>query len=280
MKNTPYIYIIGLLFLVSACNLTQEVEIELPEYEDQIMVESYLIPGQPFALLLTQSFSYFAPIPTDNEEYINQLFISDAEVTIRYDDQEIKLENEILFNPFTGKLFNYGAGVLVPENYDSEFELEIKTAEGEIITASTFIPEPIPIDSVVIQFDERDSLARALTYWTDMPNKTNYYRRLFAKGQSDSLEIDFILDDDLTDNGLLLAGTNYDFAVGDTIFNTIYHTTEDYFNFMNSLFNADAANGNPFAQPSSLLSNVEGTDNPLGIFSGLTFDDRRTIIEK
>ena len=278
MKNLPYI--IALLLFFSACNLTQEVEIELPEYDNQIMVESYLIPGQPFTLLLTQSFSYFAPIPTSNEEYIEQLFVPDAEVLIRYDGKEVRLENELSFNPFTGKLFNYAAGILVPEDFDSEFQLEIKTAEGELITASTFIPATIPIDSVVIQFDERDSLARALTYWTDMPNKTNYYRRLFAQGSRDSLEIDFILDDDLTDNGLLLAGTNYDFAVGDTIFNTIYHTTEEYFTFMNSIFNAEAANGNPFAQPSSILSNVEGEEDPLGIFTGLTFDERRTIIEK
>jgi len=273
-------YIIALLFLLSACNLTQEVEIELPEYDNQIMVESYLIPGQPFTLLLTQSFSYFAPIPASNEEYIEQLFISDAEIFIRYDDQEVKLENELSFNPFTGKLFNYGAGTLVPELYNTTFELEVRTAEGELITASTFIPEIVPIDSVVIQFDTKDSLARALTYWTDMPDKANYYRRLFAKGARDSVDIDFILDDDLTDNGTLLAGTNYDFAVGDTIFNTIYHTTEDYFSFMNSIFNAEAANGNPFAQPSSLLSNVEGENDPLGIFTGLTFDERRTIIEK
>ncbi|MEM6697777.1 MAG: DUF4249 domain-containing protein [Bacteroidota bacterium] len=278
MKNISYI--IALFFFFSACNLTQEVEIELPDYDNQIMVESYLVPGQPFTLLLTQSFSYFAPIPTNNEEYIEQLFVPDAEVIIRYDGKEVQLQNELSFNPFTGKLFNYAAGILVPEDFDSEFQLEITTADGEVITASTVIPEIIPIDSVVVQFDERDSLARALTYWTDMPNKTNYYRRLFAEGSRDSLEIDFILDDELTDNGLLLAGTNYDFEVGDTIFNTIYHTTEEYFTFMNSVFNAEAANGNPFAQPSSILSNVEGEENPLGIFTGLTFDERRTIIEK
>ncbi|MEL6944210.1 MAG: DUF4249 family protein, partial [Bacteroidota bacterium] len=188
--------LIALFFFFSACNLTQEVEIELPEYENQVMVEAYLVPGQPFTLLLTQSFSYFAPIPINNEEYIEQLFIPDAEVIIRYDDKEVELENALSFNPFTGKLFNYGAAVPVPELYDTEFELEVRTAEGETITASTFIPEPIPIDSVVIQFDDRDSLARALTYWTDMPNQTNYYRRLFAEGARDSVEIDFILDDD------------------------------------------------------------------------------------
>ncbi|MEM9888722.1 MAG: DUF4249 family protein [Bacteroidota bacterium] len=264
----------------AACNLTQEIEIDLPAYENQIMVESYLVPGQPFTLLLTQSFSYFAPIPQNTEAYLEELFINDAEVTIRFEDKEVQLTNQLSFNPLTGKLFNYSAGILVPEIYDVEFELEVRTAEGDIIRGRTLIPEPVPIDSIVVQFNETDTLARALTYWTDDNSEENFYRRLFAQGARDSVDIDFVLDDQIVDNSIIVTGTAYDFAVGDTIFNTIYHTTEEYFVFMNSIFNADAANGNPFAQPSTILSNVEGNNEPLGIFTGLTFDEERTIISK
>jgi len=278
MKNI--IYVLFVSGLVAACGLTQEIEIELPEYDNQLMVESYLIPGEPFSLLLTQSFSYFDPIPTDGAEYLDQLLVSDAEVFIKYDDKEVKLENNFLFNPFTTKFFNYSANFTVPEDYTSTFELEIRTKEGEIITGETIIPPPVPIDSVVIQFSETDTLARALTYWTDDPMQANFYRRLYATGNRDSLEIDFILDDNIVDNETIVTGTAYDLAVGDTIFNTIYHTTEDYFIFMNSILNAEAANGNPFGQPSSILSNVEGEGNPLGIFTGLTSDEKITIIPK
>lgn len=274
------IYILFAAIALASCNLTQEIEIELPAYENQIMVESYLVPGEPFTLLLTQSFSYFAPIPTNTEQYLEELFINDAEVFIRYNDTEIELNSQLSFNPFTGKLFNYSTSTLVPEDYETEFELEIRTASGDIITGKTVIPAVVPIDSVVVEFNETDTLARALTYWTDDDSQENFYRRLFAQGSRDSVDIDFILDDQIVDNSTIVTGTAYDFAIGDTIFNTIYHTTEEYFVFINSIFNADAANGNPFAQPSTILSNVEGDNTPLGIFTGLTFDEERTIISK
>lgn len=278
MKNIIYISFVSVL--LAACGLTQEIEIELPEYDNQIVVESYLIPGEPFSLLLTKSFSYFDPIPIDGAEYLEQLLVSEAEVLIKYDDKEVKLENNFLFNPFTSKFFNYSTNFTVPENYTSTFELEVRTKEGELITAKTMIPAPVPIDSVVIQFNESDTLARALTYWTDDANRANFYRRLYAIGNRDSIEIDFILDDNIVDNDIIVTGTNYDFEVGDTIFNTIYHTTQDYYIFMNSIFNAEAANGNPFSQPSSILSNVEGEGNPIGIFSGLNRDEEVTIVTK
>lgn len=279
MKNT-LLYISIALLSLSACNLTQEVEIDLPAYESQLMIESYLIPGQPFTLLLSQSFSYFAPFPTDVDAYLEELFISGAQVTIRYDDKTIELQNNLAVNPLTGKIFNYSAPLIIPELYNVPFELEIITAEGERITANTVIPPPVPIDSVVVEFNETDTLARSLTYWTDVNGVDNYYRRLFAQGMRDSIDFDFLLDDSIVDNGVLVTGTGYDFAVGDTIFNTVYHITEEYFTFLNSLLTAVDANGNPFAQPSTLLSNVEGENDPLGIFTGLTFDERRTIIEK
>lgn len=279
MKNT-FLYITIALLSLTACNLTQEIEIELPEYEPQLMIESYLIPGQPFTLLLSQSFSYFAPFPTDVDAYLEQLFVSGAQVTIRYDEKVIELQNNLAVNPLTGKIFNYSAPVIIPDRYDLPFELEIITAEGERITGMTIIPKPVPIDSVVVEFNGTDTLARALTYWTDVSGVDNYYRRLFAQGTRDNIDFDFLLDDSIVDDDILVTGTGYDFAVGDTIFNTVYHITEEYFTFINSLLTAVDANGNPFAQPSTLLSNVEGESNPLGIFTGMTFDERRTIIEK
>jgi hypothetical protein len=279
MKNN-ILYIVAALFSFSACNLTQEIEIELPEYDQQIMVESYLIPGQPFTLLLSRSFSYFDPFPTDIQAYLDELFVDGAQITIRYEDKAVELTNGLTLNPFTGKLFNYSAGIVVPELYDTPFELEVITADGERITGSTLIPRPIPIDSVVIEFNDTDTLARALTYWTDDLNMDNYFRRLLAEGTRDSLELDFVFDDSFNDTEVFVTGTGYDFAIGDTIFNSVYHITEDYFTFANSIANADAANGNPFAQPSTILSNVEGDNRPLGIFTGMTFDEEMTVIDK
>jgi hypothetical protein len=278
-KIIIYIFIITNI-LATACNLTQDIEIELPDYESQTMVECYLVPGQPFAALITKSAAYFDPFPRTADQFLQQTLVDGAEVTITYGNTTVKLTNRIFVNPFTGQIFNYVANAVVPALFNQPFNLEVITDEKSPITATTFIPARVPIDSTVIEFNPRDSLARVLVYWTDNQNEKNFYRRIQAVGRRDSITIDFPLDDTFNDNSKFVVGSGFDFAVGDTVFNAIYHLTPDHFNFLNSVFNAAAGNGNPFAQPSTIQSNVKGDKNPLGIFTGLTFEERMTIIRK
>lgn len=277
-KTIVYIIVINILF--AACNLTQDIEIELPNYESQTMVECYLIPGQPFAALITKSAAYFDPFPRTPEQFLEQTLVDGAEVNITYGNTTVKLTNQIFVNPFTGQIFNYVAPTLVPALFNQPFHLEVITDEKSPITATTFIPTRVPIDSTVVEFNPKDSLARVLVYWTDNQNEQNFYRRTQAVGTRDSITIDFPLDDTFNDNSKFVVGSGFDFAVGDTVFNTIYHLTPDHFTFLNSVFNAAAGNGNPFAQPSTIQSNVKGNKNPLGIFTGLTLEERMTIIGK
>jgi hypothetical protein len=99
-------------------------------------------------------------------------------------------------------------------------------------------------------------------------------------GDLDSLEQDFVTDDRIVDDSLIVFGTGYDYAVGDTVINTLYHITEEYSTFLESLNAAVSANGNPFGQPSPIISNLEGSANAIGIFTGLTYDRRVDIVEK
>ncbi len=280
MKKVIIYTILIFSLLATACNLTQDVEIELPAYESQTMVECYLIPGQPFAALITKSAAYFDPFPRTPEQFLEQTLLNGAEVRITYGNTTVRLVNRIFVNPFTGQIFNYVANTSVPALFNQPFNLEVITDEKSSITATTSIPARVPIDSTVVEFNPKDSMARVLVYWTDNPNEKNFYRRTQAVGSRDSVTIDFPLDDTFNDNSKFVVGSGFDFAVGDTVFNTIYHLTPEHFRFLNSVFNATAANGNPFAQPSTIQSNVKGNKNPLGIFTGLTFEERMTIIKK
>ena len=47
--------------LLMGCNLEQEIELDLPEYDSRPVVECYLEAGKPFSLLLSQSSPYFDP---------------------------------------------------------------------------------------------------------------------------------------------------------------------------------------------------------------------------
>lgn len=274
-------YIVAIAITLSACNLTQEVEIDLPAYEGQVVVEVYLIPGQPFSALLTKSFSYFDPFSVEVENFLDDIFEEGATINISYGDQTITLENQLFFNPFSGKLYNYVGNQLVPTDFDGVYNLEIITADGDRITSSTTIPERITIDSITYEKnDPTDTLFRTLTYFQDNPDQSNFYRRILAINNPDSIEFDFTFDDELSDSTTIATGTGFDYVTGDTIISTLLNVTEDYFTFYNSLLGAVDANGNPFAQPSTILSNLEGDSNPLGIFTGFHIVTEQAIIEE
>jgi hypothetical protein len=280
MKNIAYLITVALFALgLGACDLEQEINLDLPVYESQVVVECYLEPGQPFQLLLSQSAAYFDPFPGATEDFIDQILMDDAEVAILHKGETIPLENGVFFNFFTGKLFNYQAvGQFVPADYNEDFELLITTADGQTITAKTQILAPVPIDSVVIEFDNQEENARALTYFADDLTTNNYYRRMLHQSSLDSLpDQDFALNDDFVENGSIVFGTGFDFERGDTVINTLFHIERDYFDFLNSLANAVASNGNPFGQPGVIKSNIEG--NAIGIFTGLSYDREMTIVE-
>lgn len=268
-----------LLFL-AACNLEKEIDLQLPEYENQFIVECYLEPGQPFTLLLSRSASYFDPFPTTTNEFLENILEDDAEVTITHNDITYTLKNQLVFNPFTRKVFNYFSEEKVPVDYESDFELYIRTKDGKIISAETRILPVIPIDSVVVQFAESDTLARVLTYFTDVPQQKNYFRRMLHLSSLDSIpEQDFATDDRFVED-LVVFGTAYDYAEGDTIINTLYHIDQAYYEFLLSVAIAVNANGNPFGQPSPVISNLQGDADALGIFTGLSYDRVVTIIRR
>jgi hypothetical protein len=281
----PTFYFLLFAFSFSACgNLEKEIDLDLPEYQPQYVVECYLEPGQPFTLLLTRSSAYFDPFPTDPLEYVENILVDSAEVVITHNGSEYKLDNTPFLNPFTFKVANYYNAQLVPTDFDNDFSLKITLPNGQTITSSTRLLPVVPIDSVVVEFDdERDTLARCLTYITDDPNTVDFYRRMIHQNSLlDSIpDQDFTTNDDYVDDKVIVFGTGYDFKEGDTIYNTMYHIERSYYDFWNSTFNAINSNGNPFGQPSSIISNVVGSDGrAIGIFTGLSYDRVMTIVEK
>ncbi|MEQ8705662.1 MAG: DUF4249 domain-containing protein [Phaeodactylibacter sp.] len=285
MKNLYLKLLLGLLAL-SACDLEQEVEIDLPDYEIRPVLEAYIEPGERYRLLLTRSAGYFATLPSlDN--LLEDLLLDSAEVTITHNGVDYVLESTLLFDPTTQKIYNYAAGMndLVPTESDLPFVLNITLPNGETIEAETRLLPQVEIDSVVIEFPETgqpdDTLARALTYITDDPTTDNYYRRMLHLNSLDSLpEQDFVTDDRLVEDSVVVFGTGFDFAVGDTLLTTLFHISEDYATYLESVGGASAANGNPFGQPSPVISNLRGTANALGIFTGLVSFRRNDIVTR
>jgi len=284
MTNRIILTIASFTAFLAACNLEQEVDIALPAYDSRPVIEAYLEPGKPFRLLITRSDGYFDAFPSiDN--FPQGLLYDSAQVVITHQGVNYDLENQLAFDPKAGKLYNYVASGTVPENVGEPFELFILFPDGTEAFAQTALLPRVPIDSVVIEFPEgdmpEDTLARALTYFTDDPGQqVNFYRRMLHAGSLDSLRQDFVVDDQAVDDSLIVFGTGFAYAEGDTVINTLYHITEPYATFLRSLDAAVSANGNPFGQPSPIISNIEGSANALGIFTGLMYDRRMDIVKK
>ncbi|WNJ16851.1 DUF4249 domain-containing protein [Pontibacter sp. G13] len=292
--------ILALLTTYMGCDLQQEVDLNLPEYEPQIVAESYLQVGQPPVITLTRSASFFEDIQLE--------FIRDAEVTLEHRGEidtlvpfEIDFTDPdlggvidsnliILLEPLFGSsLYIYTSLSPLPEDYNSEYRLGVRTLEDETISATTFIPPPVPIDSIVIKFDE-DSMAAVQTYFFDPPGIRNYYRYSFRRrvteiitdgsGNTDTvrtetIDQDFFLDDELTDGETIVVGTLFEYEPEDSVIIDLYSVTEAYFDFGETVQDAITANLSPFGQPTLIQSNVNGGT---GIFTGVSQTQEQRVI--
>lgn len=302
MKNSQYILFVLMGSLLLSCDLTQEVTIDLPDYESEVVVESYLQPGLPFSVVLTQSVSFF--------DELQLIYVEGATVTVSYNNQrdtlteltiplntpglELLLDTTLLrgFQSFLGDgITIYGSLSPVPALYETPFTLEVITPDGKELSAKTVIPSPIDFEEPVIRFDDDNERALLLTQFQDDGNRRNFYRRILSKreeqieanedGTTDTTWVsnelqDFLVDDELGNGELQTFGTAFDFVRGDTVVQTIYSVTEAYFDFVTTRDAALGASLSPFGQPAQLTSNIQGGQ---GIFTGQSRSELITIIE-
>ena len=264
------------LFTLASCNLTKDVDIDLPQYSAQPVVECYLIPGQSYELLLTNSNSFFDPLSSDNPAaYLESLLIKGAEVSIIYLNDTIRLNEGIKLNAATGFISNYSTDSIIPLDHVNPFHLLIKLPNGSEITASTIIPTYVPIDSTKVEYGTAaKTRATIFIYHRDDLNTSDFYRRMIHIASIDSsASQDYTTDDKINDTEQIAYGTFYEredkkSVVGDTMIFTLMHITKEYNDFSQSKDNATSGLGNPFGQPGAIKSNVSGASNPIGIFTG------------
>jgi len=269
MKKYLYLlFVIGL----SACGTQKDIDVKLPPYNPQLVVECYLQPGKPYRLSLLESQSYFeSPTPP---------IVDGATVVIEHNGILDTLKNGLFADTSTTvvKGYNYGTDttVKVPFDYVSTFNLIIKDKKGRTVTASTRILPIVPIDSVSFEFSKLDSQAFALTFFYDDLSTTDYYRFVVTKNDaSKSSALDYITDDQIATTSKTALGGPYNLKQGTPVVVSLYHITKEFYDFTRSINDAKDANGNPFAQPSVIKSNINGG---LGIFTGLSGDQKKLTV--
>ncbi|CAN5591559.1 hypothetical protein BH11BAC1_BH11BAC1_18890 [soil metagenome] len=274
------------LFLLSACE--KNITLNIPEAEQQLVVEGYIYENTFPYILLTKSSPFFSELDSATlQQYIvrgAKVIISDGFTTdtmAEFDSMYVHLYYSLNMTGVVGR------------SYSIRIE-----SEGKVVTASTYLPPAIQLDSTWWKPDgNKDSLGFAWAHLTEPDTLGNYYR-WFAKRinhytygdhigqQKDSI---FIAPLGSTFEDRFINGKSFDFAYnrgqlnnsdkeddgfsdergdvkkGDTI--VVKWCTYDQANFR---FWRDAeqqiqSNGNPFSNPAPILGNIEGG---LGIFGG------------
>jgi hypothetical protein len=275
MKNILFVTTLS-IFLFSC---TKEITVSLPEPEKQIVVDGGIFVGQPAEINLTWSTGYFDPI--DSASLQNYL-ISNAVVVVY--DGALTDTLQVTFDankpiPIVWK------GQNIIGQVGHTYNLKV-VADGKTATSVTTIQNPNQLDSTWFKIEAgTDSLGFAWAHMTDPLGFGNGYRwfsKRITKDPAFMAPIGSAFDDKFID------GKSFDFAynrpsvpgssapednnaeagyyvIGDTIVVQFCTIGTPEVQFFRSLDNAVSNNGNPFASPGVIKTNVTGG---LGIFCG------------
>jgi hypothetical protein len=265
MKKQFVYTILGLCLALASCNLEKVVEVELPEFKSDLSVEWYIEAGKPFRMTLTESVSYFdsASLP----------LVNNALVVVSYNGVSDTLRNGLQIVDTT-RFFNYTSKKIAPSQAGTVFNMYIKDSKGREARATTTLLPPAKIDSLRLLWNKTDTAASLLTTIVDDPTRKNYFRRFIHKGNLSTRRVSSTWFTDLTaTNNRITIGSGFNIKRGDTAIVTLFHIEKDYYDFIQSLDDAQDANGSPFQQPSALKTNISGG---IGIFAAIA-ESRDTL---
>ncbi|MBI4930618.1 MAG: DUF4249 domain-containing protein [Bacteroidetes bacterium] len=271
-------------FFFSSCQ--KEITIDLPPLKNKIVVDGRIEPGFPPYVILAHNMAYFGHQDQNN---IQNMFIHDAVIKVSNGTKTITLTEFCskslpdsllaIMAEFTGvdtlllKNINY----CIYSTFDpSVFGQVGKTyslsivAEGKTYTSSTSILPPVPLDSLWWRLDKDDTLGFIWSHLTEPAAEGNTYRWMAKKiGKDPTFLPPFgaAFDDKFINGQSLNLSYGY-YNKGDTIvvkFCAIDNPSYQFFRSMEVVTNSE---GNPFAAPASVLSNIYPQKEALGVWCG------------
>jgi len=266
--NSAFFTFLGLSLWLTGCTLEREIDLKLPPYQRQLVVECYLEENQPIKILLTETTSYFDSLkdPTVNE----------AEITLFTNGQTYPVPLDPLIEPLFVKYYNYRNPTPIAFEAGQEFALTIRDQKERIITGTSKVLLKPSIDSASYNVRLPDSSANLVVWIEDDPGQSNYYRIIVNKDSlNSSSSLDFTFTDNQFNGKTFPIGTGYRFRVGEKLIIRLFNIEQQYYNYLETLEDAERANGNPFAQPASIISAVNGG---FGIFTTLNYTTKELLI--
>lgn len=288
VKKFFYTIYLLLFYLLSAffTSCQKDIAVNLPPLENKIVVDGRIEPGFPPYVILTHNMAYFGH---QDQNTIQNMFIHDAVIKVSNGTKTITL-TEIcskslpdslipIVSEFSGvdpvllKSINY----CIYSTFDpaifgqvgKTYSLSIVT-EGKTFTASTSIFQPVPLDSLWWRLDKQDTLGSIWSHFTDSPAEGNSYRWLakrFGKDPTFMPPFGAAFDDKFINGQSFNLSYGY-YNKGDTVavkFCVIDNASYQFFRSMEAVVNSQ---GNPFAAPASILSNIYPQKEALGVWCG------------
>ncbi len=253
--------LLSMLVYLSSCE--KEIEIDLPAYENQLVVECYLEAGLPYILSLTESVGFLdafdVPVVKDATVTITHNGITDTLTLIDSLNVYVKLDKVVAANDF------------------APYYLEVKDGKGRSVSATTQMLPRTSIDTLI--YLKNDSAeASVIMYFDDLPDATNYYKVYFTNANTFDPDSTYSWEfsDNVFANQRTVSGTGYAFREGDDVEVRLYTIDEAYYRFLETVDDAGDATASPFARPSRIISNIEGGT---GIFTAVDYDLRAIKIE-
>lgn len=277
-----FLLILTIVTITLSCE--KEITVDLPEYENKIVVEGWIEKDDYATLFLTESSSYFAHYTEDTfmEMVIMDAFVTVSDLSGAIDTLTIGMDTTLAF-PIRYK------GSKIKGEYGGIYQLKI-IAKNKTLSATTTIPQPFTIDSVYYAEQDAQYKKGVLRMkFTDEPGVNNYYRFFsMIKGKHSNFVPAYgsVFDDRLIQgretyfelyqgrSSNVISGENtnnelayldYYFGPGDTVI--FKYATMDFphYNFWYSAEWEISAGGNPFTSPAPVRTNIDGG---IGVWGG------------
>lgn len=274
--------LILLSMITNSCE--KEITVDLPHPEPKIVIEGAIETNQFPYVYITKNMGYFDAVDTNT---LAEMLITDAVVTVS--NGSIVDTLKLIFNPQYVPPIRYEGSVIKGQEGMS-YNLKVEHA-GKVFESVTTIPQIVDIDSIRFSYrSEVDTFGFLWVHFKDPPVLGNFYRLFTKTFGKDSVFVhpSFSIGDDKLINGQTVEYTvvrgvdpampseNYEteegeppywaFFVGEKVVVKFSSLDVVHYEFWKSVEQQYSSNGNPFAAPTTLKTNISG--DALGIWGG------------
>lgn len=280
-KNKAYIFLSSAIIIAFAIACEKDISVNMPRPENKLIVEGVIELNEYPIVFLTKNAAYFDVVDTSVVRN-SIIFGNQAQVIV----SNGIITDTLIPYTFTKWPYNGYYGTKFKGEINGTYNLKVLYNNNEY-TATTYIPDTVAIDSVWFdKFDGIDSLGFLNARFLDPIKNGNYYCLLTKVHQFQNWFYRpffgyHIADDKLNNNsefsfspiskgyernsffnnfsdGSQDIYKRVSFSVGDTVSLKLSTISQESYNIWASWYSHQATNGNPFTNPATVLTNIEG----------------------